>query len=265
MVRRLFYYNQKCTLCIIQFFLILARTPLAFLHSFLVAGVINNYDMCWAYPCHKDLRDTVNKEIIILTKFCLLDIRFNHFMASDVAISILFWIRRKLNIKPLWNSNLTEITLGNPMKDLIIQSIIILLANEFQSNLPPPFSSNDESIYGSPEKSSNLYMEDLSECLNYTNQDSIFNDTQELQDAENDENASPTSSLKSPPVSRITRYLQSSCIISETTPTHELSSANGSASINGGLSLTVKNNYGNSGKTEENRTSPASIALIVSP
>lgn len=143
-----------------------ARTPIAFISSCVVVGILHPNDFSISFPCSRELEVTIAKECYNLSSFCILDTRFKRFLASDVAGAIIYWVRKSLGVTPIWRQELTQLTLSDPKKG-DCPKVLILLNENFIIN------ENNELV---------------NEVQKSNNKETIFN-------FENDENAYPPVAL----------------------------------------------------------------------
>lgn len=89
-----------------------ARTSMAFITSYLAAGVIFENDRVSGAVIgeHGIDKIAIEKSTTSLASMCVLDESFKMIKCSLLASAILFYSRRQLNITPEWRSELVQIT-----------------------------------------------------------------------------------------------------------------------------------------------------------
>lgn len=123
--------------CFSQFTLtITARTPMAFLASYMVLGIYFPSDS--VSVASEDVESRLKSEVQSLATTCMLDTRFKPYMASDVASAIVYVVRRNFGLQ--WVPELSAITQRDPSKghmkeiiNLLHQSSTPLLTTVFTS------------------------------------------------------------------------------------------------------------------------------------
>ena len=107
---------------------IIARTPVSFLSSYLVVGVIFHDDKITSVDnISKITPATVKSAMFSLATKCILDNRFKGILASATACAIVFHVRQSFGIYPTWRRELSLLTghvFGN---DLAFQDALFLL------------------------------------------------------------------------------------------------------------------------------------------
>lgn len=90
-----------------------ARTPMAFLASYVVAGVTFPTDRCdSSIVCgeSEDLSTMVSRAIYTKANVLMLDTKYKKFKASSVACAVIYDVRASLMISPVWRPELKELT-----------------------------------------------------------------------------------------------------------------------------------------------------------
>jgi len=95
-----------------------ARTPLAFVASYIVVDVTTAADVCWdtarASPYTREaLATRIGDELYAMASFTLLEAQLKQYKASDLAAAMLFFVRRALGVQPVWPPELTAMTSCN--------------------------------------------------------------------------------------------------------------------------------------------------------
>ena len=105
-----------------------ARTPVSFLSSYLVVGVIFHDDKISSVEnIPKITPATVKSSMFSLATKCILVNRFKGILASATACAIVYHVRKSLGIYPAWRRELSLLTGHVYGSDLAFQEALFLL------------------------------------------------------------------------------------------------------------------------------------------
>lgn len=105
-----------------------ARTPAAFLTSFLSAGIFFEDDCAsTSFSSQAELEELFAKEAMRLASVCLSDTQYKAFRSSDVAAAIVFKLRKRFQFQRYWRAELVEMTTCDPMASKAIDTILRML------------------------------------------------------------------------------------------------------------------------------------------
>jgi len=160
-----------------------ARTSVVFLGAYAQIGLCNDDDVSPLYSTTMALDAALAKEVFSLASKTLLEPRLKHLRASDIAGAIIFVVRKKFEVQPLWNLELTTLTECDPSSlssssssDLV--EILSLLDEVYpikSIDLPTPpkpivsNKDNNSTPVGSKSKQQDLFTPDPSEKENGKN------------------------------------------------------------------------------------------------
>jgi len=105
-----------------------ARTPAAFLTSFISAGLFFEDDVAsQKFASQAELEDSFAKEAMRLASVCLSDTQYKGFRSSDVASAIVFKLRKRFQFQRYWRAELVEMTSCDPNTSKTIDTILRML------------------------------------------------------------------------------------------------------------------------------------------
>lgn len=105
-----------------------ARTPAAFLTSFLSAGIFFEDDCASQnFATQVELEECFAKEAMRLASVCLSDTQYKSFRSSDIASAIVFKLRKRFHFQRFWRSELIEMTSCDPLVSKSIDTILRML------------------------------------------------------------------------------------------------------------------------------------------
>lgn len=110
---------------ICSYILNIVRSPIAFLTTLENIGLTTSKDICSTIPDIIHRKEIISNELQTIVTTVLLNDQLKSFKAIHAACAIIAVIRRKLNIKPIWNKELEILTSCN----LNITEISIFITN----------------------------------------------------------------------------------------------------------------------------------------
>lgn len=96
-----------------------------FVISYLQCGIVFADDV-WPRGCDKHSLSLLSEEAMQMCSASVLDASYKKYRASDVACAIIYVLRRKFKVRPLWRGELEELTL-NALDTPETQEILSLL------------------------------------------------------------------------------------------------------------------------------------------
>jgi hypothetical protein len=109
-----------------------ARTTAAFLTCYHELSLIRPYDSTTATVSSSTL---LSAALTLATK-TMLDVRFKPLQSSTVACAIVYYLRRKNNMSPVWTADLTVMTFHDPTASkMVVQAIALLVDMEAWGDL----------------------------------------------------------------------------------------------------------------------------------
>ena len=102
-----------------------ARTPMAFLSSYHVLGLLLPSDWCPSGSLEVS-EERLKAECQSLATQCAIDVRFKSHKATDVAVAIAYCARRKLGVVPVWRPELTAMTGTDPQLEPVAPVVVMI-------------------------------------------------------------------------------------------------------------------------------------------
>lgn len=138
---------------------ITVHTPLAFIACYVVCGVCHHGDVCSTPTstsfstaqalllpssglCEMDAE--ITKGCYALASFALLEVSLKPYRASDTACAILYYVRRSLNITPVWSQELIYLTKSSPEDEGF--AIVLEILEDLVPSSSPSCDTPEESL-----------------------------------------------------------------------------------------------------------------------
>lgn len=117
-------------------FIFVARTPIAFLSSYMIVGTVFPDDKCYIIDTlgEKEANKAVESNFRAAAHQCILDLDFKQHNASAIACAIVYFVRQELEFTPVWREELTELTNYDPYVNVNVAELIIMIQKKLRPN-----------------------------------------------------------------------------------------------------------------------------------